>query len=233
MAILQFKRGSTASLQNITPAAGEPVWNKENQRLKIGDGINPYKDLPYINEVDGTSVTINDRHQISLFNYEFAEPGTAPVVSDLRVLSWKKVLTEGDVETIVAQVKDELAEEFAELTGKIETLDDRVDNIFENVIPPINEELIDLQNQVTKNHTDIDDIKTELAELDPQRIEEALETVEQYEDRIDDLEADVGDHERRIQELERDKISPDDIFIIYGGSADEVIIDAHNYEGGD
>ena len=203
---IQFKRGSTANLQNITPAAGEPVWDKQLQKLKVGDGENLYRDLPYVGDVnfDQRVMEINGSGELSLFNYEYAEPGMAPVVNDLRLLNWKKVVTEDDIETIVAEVKDELAEELAELTGKVDSLDVRVDNIVDNIIPPINEELIDLQNQVTQNHADIDEIKAELEDIHPEDIQAAIDKVETFDGQLDLIEDSLTDiQEKDNQQDER------------------------------
>lgn len=52
---IQFKRGLKASLEaKLTaevlgiPFAGEPIFEMDTGKLKIGDGINNYKDLPYL-----------------------------------------------------------------------------------------------------------------------------------------------------------------------------------------
>ena len=52
---IQFKRGLKASLEaKLTadglgaPLAGEPIFEMDTGKLKIGDGINSYKDLPYL-----------------------------------------------------------------------------------------------------------------------------------------------------------------------------------------
>lgn len=49
---IQFKRGTkqalTALLQGSSkPFRGEPIWEIDTNRLKIGDGENDYSDLPY------------------------------------------------------------------------------------------------------------------------------------------------------------------------------------------
>lgn len=247
--IIQFKRGSTVNLQNIIPAAGEPVWDKQLQKLKVGDGENLYRDLPYVGDVnfDQRVMEINGSGELSLFNFEYAEPGMAPIVNDLGLLSWKKVVTEDNIETIVAEVKDELAEELTELTDKVDALDSRIDNIVDNIIPPINEELIDLQNQVTQNHADIDEIKAELEDIHPEDIHAAIEKVETFDGQLDLIkdnladiqekdnqqDATLEDYEKRLEALENGEIdtsktyTTDDIVVIDGGTAYTGLIDAH------
>ena len=38
---LQFRRGTDAERQTITPAAGEPIWTTDTTQLYVGDGITP------------------------------------------------------------------------------------------------------------------------------------------------------------------------------------------------
>lgn len=47
----QFKRGTTAAWQNNNPIlrAGEPGFDLTNKKLKIGDGVHTYSELPDIN----------------------------------------------------------------------------------------------------------------------------------------------------------------------------------------
>ena len=52
---IQFKRGSKATLKSKlvdgdlgVPAAGEPIFERDNNKLKIGDGVHDYAHLPYL-----------------------------------------------------------------------------------------------------------------------------------------------------------------------------------------
>lgn len=47
--MIQFRRGSTSSWQKAKTklAAGQPGYDKEKHKIKIGDGENLWKDLPY------------------------------------------------------------------------------------------------------------------------------------------------------------------------------------------
>ena len=49
--IIQFKRGTAASLANTnpTPAAGEPLFESDTNKMKLGDGTTTYTLLPYFN----------------------------------------------------------------------------------------------------------------------------------------------------------------------------------------
>lgn len=56
---IQFKRGHKAALETKltsaelgVPAAGEPIYESDTGKLKIGDGINPYLDLPYFGGIN-------------------------------------------------------------------------------------------------------------------------------------------------------------------------------------
>ena len=76
---IQFKRGTKASLEaKLTqevlgvPLAGEPIFETDMGQLKIGDGIRPYKDLPYItgSQADIPDFVIQDplSNQILLYD---------------------------------------------------------------------------------------------------------------------------------------------------------------------
>ena len=49
---IQLKRGSSTAWKKLNPtlAIGEPGFEKDTGRLKIGDGISPWNDLPYQDE---------------------------------------------------------------------------------------------------------------------------------------------------------------------------------------
>ena len=46
----QFKRGTAARWEEVNPILkqGEPGFVYDENRLKIGDGVTPWRDLPYI-----------------------------------------------------------------------------------------------------------------------------------------------------------------------------------------
>lgn len=52
MAIIQLKRGTAEALSRVNPllAAGEPCFVTDENRLKIGDGIHVWEELPYSGE---------------------------------------------------------------------------------------------------------------------------------------------------------------------------------------
>ena len=55
---IQLKRGTYRAFQNVNPLLleGQPAFEIDTNRLKIGNGINHYMDLPYIGEgTDGKS----------------------------------------------------------------------------------------------------------------------------------------------------------------------------------
>jgi hypothetical protein len=54
MATLQLKRGSCARWFELNPvlAAGEPGFEYDTKKLKIGDGVTAWNDLPYIGSND-------------------------------------------------------------------------------------------------------------------------------------------------------------------------------------
>lgn len=72
---IQLKRGTSVAWQKLNPilAVGEPGFEKDTNRLKIGNGITPWNDLPY-----------QDQNQPEIFNGEtindFPVEGTVNVI---------------------------------------------------------------------------------------------------------------------------------------------------------
>ena len=65
IAQIQFKRGTAQRMIEVNPllAEGEPGYEYDTHKLKIGDGIHKWNDLPYIggnnSEVSGTEEIIS------------------------------------------------------------------------------------------------------------------------------------------------------------------------------
>lgn len=50
--IFKFRRGTAEELADVILAIGEPAFEINTYRLKIGDGEKAYKYLPYISDYD-------------------------------------------------------------------------------------------------------------------------------------------------------------------------------------
>jgi hypothetical protein len=93
--IFQFKRGSAQAWTDKNPIlfAGEPGFELDTGRLKIGNGATPWNDLPYYNgqftiSPDGKSLQINEDGQITLYGYDDADIGQIPVKGANGLLEW-------------------------------------------------------------------------------------------------------------------------------------------------
>lgn len=92
-----LRRGTTAAWESANPILqyGEPGYEKDTGKLKIGDGIHPWNELPYLTgsgdpadiNVDNKSIVINDT-QISLKGFDEAEVGQIPTVGQDGELEW-------------------------------------------------------------------------------------------------------------------------------------------------
>lgn len=73
MAAIQFKRGTAAKWAqlNIVLEAGQPGYVLDENRLKIGDGVTPWNELPYLGE---------DNVQNYATHYDFPSVGRDNVV---------------------------------------------------------------------------------------------------------------------------------------------------------
>lgn len=67
MTKIQLRRDTAVkwSTNNPTPSAGEPCFETDTGRLKIGDGITAYNSLPYQGGTSDTAVTTNTAQTIS------------------------------------------------------------------------------------------------------------------------------------------------------------------------
>ena len=59
--IFQFRRGSSVEWENVNPIlrAGEPGWDTTVKKTKIGDGVTPWNDLLYQEDILGDINIIN------------------------------------------------------------------------------------------------------------------------------------------------------------------------------
>lgn len=72
-ATIQFKRGSAARWEELNPVllSGEPGFEKDTGRFKLGDGITHWKDLPY----QGENAVVNAKT-----HYDFPSLGRANTI---------------------------------------------------------------------------------------------------------------------------------------------------------
>jgi hypothetical protein len=94
MATLQLKRGTAARWKelNLVLAAGEPGFVTDENRLKIGDGITTWNNLPYVGE---SSVVNADTH------YDFPSIGRENVIykaeSEQMIYQWDPIALKYEV----------------------------------------------------------------------------------------------------------------------------------------
>lgn len=91
-----LRRGTTAAWEEANPvlAYGEPGYEKDTGKLKIGDGDTPWSQLPYVGdgdsvlEVDNQSIEINEEGKVSLYGFSDAEIGQMPIIGQDGNLEW-------------------------------------------------------------------------------------------------------------------------------------------------
>lgn len=94
----QLRRGLASVWRKNNPilTAGEPGFERDTFKLKIGDGILAWNDLPYIQsegggdiqiEIDDKSITLTD-NLLQLFGFEAAEVGAIPQKGEDGTLTW-------------------------------------------------------------------------------------------------------------------------------------------------
>lgn len=103
-----LRRGTSSAWASVNPIlmAGEPAFELDTNKLKVGDGTTPYNDLPYINggnyeiSADKKSVTFNTNNELQLFGYSGAGIGQIPSKGEDGTLAWidqDEPLTEEDI----------------------------------------------------------------------------------------------------------------------------------------
>lgn len=127
---IQVKRGTKEALTRVLvgdnkPKSGEPIYETDTYKLKIGDGINDYGNLGYIagdgsiviedaldgqilmyseaqkkwlpvNLVDGKSISYT-KDGLSITGYPEAEPGYTPISNADKGLVWQPALSDKEV----------------------------------------------------------------------------------------------------------------------------------------
>lgn len=81
MTKIQLRRDTAAnwSANNPTPSAGEPCFETDTGKLKIGDGIKAYNGLPYQGGTSNTAVTTDTEQTIS---------GLKTFTNDINIRQW-------------------------------------------------------------------------------------------------------------------------------------------------
>lgn len=81
----RLRRGVSSAWARVNPVLlyGEPGFEKDTNKLKIGDGVNHWNDLPYLNQdfeigKDGKSI-VYQNDKLSLYGYANAAVGQLPV----------------------------------------------------------------------------------------------------------------------------------------------------------
>ena len=131
----QFKRGKSSTFvkKNLILKEGEPGFELDTLKLKIGDGKTAWNDLKYVNEDvimvgDNNSIVINDT-VISLNGFEGAQAGQSIRKNSNGQLEWYNPVTQEQVISLANSInqmytKEEIDKMFSELfNGSPEHLD--------------------------------------------------------------------------------------------------------------
>lgn len=88
---IQLKRGTAEAWKRVNPilAVGEPGFEKDTNRLKIGDGVNNWVNLPYQDQSNENVFNTNTR-------YEFPSIGKENVIykasQEAKLYQWNPTL---------------------------------------------------------------------------------------------------------------------------------------------
>ena len=114
---IKFKRGTSAAWARTNPVLldGEPGYEKDTKKLKIGDGTTAWNNLSYIGEsaeisADGKSIIVHDG-KLELQGFSNAQVGQIPQKGNNNNLEWvnpqiSEELTYQEVKDIIHNIKE-------------------------------------------------------------------------------------------------------------------------------
>ena len=126
------------------PENGEPCFETDTYKLKVGDGVTTYGELPYINgnpSTDDKSIIFSDE-ALKLIGFDAAEIGAQPFKNKNGVLEWIVPSTE-EMDNIKTDIKS-----IKELVG-----DQAVSQQITNAINEINIDEISKINSISMGDT--------------------------------------------------------------------------------
>lgn len=95
----QFRRGTKDVWVKNNPVLerGEPGFEWDTFRLKVGDGATNWNDLPYVGEnewsisPDGNTLVLSKDNELMLYGFEEATTGSIPIKGADGKLNWLEV----------------------------------------------------------------------------------------------------------------------------------------------
>ena len=104
----RLRRGTSEAWNRVNPVLlyGEPGFEKDTNKLKIGDGVKAWNDLPYLTQdfhigKDDKTI-IYENNQLSLYGYETAAVGQFPVKGEnnLEWINQADSISNSEIESI-------------------------------------------------------------------------------------------------------------------------------------
>lgn len=140
MAVIQFKRGSSVRWDELNPilAIAEPGYDTDSKRIKIGDGVTAWKDLPYID----TPQTLVNELEIAINKIDTLE-------SKLNIIEQLVDTNKSSIDIIQLDIAD-IKIDINDLKLLTESNKSRLDTLESNSedIASINQAIVDLVNKV-------------------------------------------------------------------------------------
>lgn len=110
-----LRRGTTSAWESANPILqyGEPGYEKDTGKLKIGDGIHPWNELPYLTDetgtaadVDNKSIEIDPQGKLSIYGFSEAEVNQMPVVGEDGNIEWVSIPNFQEVEEKLQEIEE-------------------------------------------------------------------------------------------------------------------------------
>ena len=132
--IFQFKRGKSTSFtsKNLLLSAGEPGYELDTGKLKIGDGVTKWNDLAYINDDcitvqgDGVSIVV-ENNIVSLAGFPEAKKGYSIRKTADGKLEWFEPAEQTQIQSLLSVIEGKAD---ASKVYTKEEIDQKVNSIF-------------------------------------------------------------------------------------------------------
>lgn len=216
--IIKFKRGNSAdwTAKNILLEAGEPGYELDTGKLKVGNGATRWNDLKYVDggaidvDVDNLSIKIDGVGRIALAGFPEAQAGYSVRKTAGGALEWFEPATAielvnanrviASLQNIVGDDKSGLIYSVSSLDSQMQTVNSRLDNVY------------------TKAEADV-----KISETVAQQLADAGLTLEKV-DSVDDIDVSAADTNKHIYLVPKEE-EPDDVYdeyIVVNGNLERI-----------
>lgn len=206
--IFKLKRGTSTEWTSLNPLleAGEPGFELDTGKLKIGNGVNLWKELKYIGGgdvsvgVDGVSIIVDGIGQISLAGFAEAQAGYAVRKGTGGKLEWYNPVTKDEITALELRLLN------------VETTIGNSESGLVNVVVTLKNDVNEIQRQLGDVYTK-SEVKLLIDDEIAEKLADAGLTIKKVES-TSDIDVNAEDAEKHIYLVPKED-EEDDIYDEY------------------